>query len=240
MKHIAIPFAAVLVFVGSLCAMPADAGAPLAGTYKTLFGTILTGRATESMPCDGCEGLIGNLIMAESWNGAALGTNWKVSCPQVSAAPTLTYDDVDANGNGQRIYRTNYAGGQLWISGGGAWGGGDPFYTGPLTRFTVIVTKQFAGGQLVGAVSNINFSGPIDGYQNCFEFDIANAELVGFTPNPPGEAGPFPPFMGPSDCNVSGAHGTYWDVHDITFTIYGTCVVPNRPSTWGEVKSLYR
>ncbi len=213
---------------------------PLPGTYKTLFGTILTGRATESMPCDLCEGQIGNLIMAESWNGTTLGTNWKISCPQIASLPVKTYDDVDVNGNGQQIYKTNYTGGLLWISGTGAWGGGDPDYTGPLTKFTVIATKQFAGGQLVGVVSNINLGGPIDHYGSCFEMAISNAELVGATPGPPAEPGPFPAFMGPSDCYVSGSHGTYWDVHDITFTIYGTCAVPTRPTTWGIIKTLYR
>jgi hypothetical protein len=224
----------------STTAFAAYTNPPTPGTYKTLLGQVLPGRATESMPCDFCEGQVGNLIMAESWNGSALGTNWKVSCAQVASPPTLTYDDVDGSGYGQRIYRTTYTGGQLWLSGAGAWGGGDPFYTGPLTKFTVIVTKQYAAGQPVGAVSNINFGGPIDNYGDCFEMNISNAELVGATPGAPAVPGPFPPFMGPSDCDVGGSHGTYWDVHDITFTIYGPCVVPMRSSTWGEVKSIYR
>ena len=93
-------------------------------------------------------------------------------------------------------------------------------------------------GVLVGVVSSINLRGPIDGYTSCFEMAISNAELVGYTPYP--APGVFPPFKGPSDCNADGSHGTYWDVHDITLTLYGSCVVPTEKSTWGAIKTLYR
>ena len=222
------------------CATLAGAASPpLPGTYKTLFGSVLPGRATESMPCDTCQGQVGNLITAQSWNGASLGTNWTISCPQVAASPTLTYDGV-VGGTGQRIYQTAYSGGRLWLAGSGAWGTGDPFYTGDITSFTVIAAKQYVAGQLVGVVSNINFTGNIEGYNNCFTLAISNAEFVGATPGTPALAGAFPPFQGPSDCNVTGTSGTYWDVHDITFSIIGNCVTSTRSSTWGGLKTLYR
>ncbi len=230
----------ILLFAAVLIVVPlvASAQAPLVGTYKTLYGQILTGRAVESMPADLAEGQIGNLIMAASWDGTTLGTNWAVNCPQIGSSPVLTYDDVDAYGYGQRIYQTDYVGGQLWLAGTGAWGGGDAFYTSQLSTFRIIATKQYEAGVLVGVVSSINLRGPIDGYTSCFEMAISNAELVGYTPYP--APGVFPPFKGPSDCNADGSHGTYWDVHDITLTLYGSCVVPTEKSTWGAIKSLYR
>jgi len=231
----------ILLFVALvLLAVPAFAGAPLVGTYKTLYGQVLPGRATESMPADLAEGQIGNLIMAASYDGTTLGTNWTVTCPQIGSAPVLTYDDVDEYGYGQRIYRTDYVGGKLWLSGTGAWAGGDKSYTSQLSAFRIIATKQYMAGQLVGIVSNINLRGPIDGYSSCFEMAISNAELVGYTPVGTSLNGPFPPFKGPVDCSADGSHGTYWDVHDITLTLYGGCVVPTDKSTWGAIKSLYR
>ena len=217
---------------------------PIPGTYKTLLGTVLPGRATESMPCDSCLGQVGNLIMAESYDGSTLGTNWKVSCPQVSAPPSLVYDGV-VSGTGQRIYQAAYSGGQLWLSGAGSWGAGDPFYSGSLSSFTVVSAQQYVAGELVGIVSNINFTGNIDGYDDCFTLAISNAEYLGATsPTPPGlrvtVTGPFPPFQGPSDCNLAGTHGSYWDVHDITFSILGHCVTGTRTSSWGGLKSMYR
>ena len=242
MKHLAT-ILLLFLFVALGVSLACDAGAaqfpPLVGTYKTLLGTILPGRAVESMPCDLCEGVIGNLVMADSWNGVALGTNWTVSCPQIASSPVLVYEGV-VGGNGQRIYQTAYGGGSLWLSGVGAWGGGDPFYAGNLTAFTVIATKQYVGGQLVGVVSNINLTGTFDGFTNCFTRAISNAEFVGATRGAPMQPGPFPAFLGPSDCAQSGAHGTYWDVHDVTLSILGACQTPVRKSTWGLVKTLYR
>ena len=220
---------------------------PFPGTYKTLTNTVLPGRATESMPCDSCFGQIGNLIMAESWDGTVLGTNWKVTCPQIATPPTLLYDGV-AGGTGQRIFQASYSGGTLWLSGTGAWGGGDPSYTGSLASFVAVAAYQYVGGELVGIVSDINFSGSIEGYGDCFTLAISNAEFLGATSSlPPGSpsralavTGPFPAFQGPSDCNVSGNHGSYWDVHDVTFSIIGGCVTATRSSSWGGLKKMYR
>ncbi len=228
----------------ALLVVPIVAGAaPVSGTYKTLFGTILPGKATESMPADLAEGQIGNMIWAESWNGAALGTNWKVMCPAVASAPVLVFDNVDVNGNGQRAWQTTYHGGTFVLASSGAWGvAGDPDYTGTVTSFGTTVYKQYSAGQIVGAVTNINLTGVFDHYTGCFDMAIANAELYGYTPVGlfPGATGPFPPFHGPVNCDVTGTHGTYWDAHDITLNIYGQCVVPNQPSSWGHVKSIYR
>lgn len=232
-----------MLLAALLCSLTLAASAsamnpPLPGTYKTLTATVLPGRATESMPCDSCFGQVGDLVMAESWDGSTLGTNWRVSCPQIATTPTLLYNGV-VGGTGQRIYQAAYTGGTLWLSGTGAWGAGDPYYTGSLTSFVVVAAYQYVGGTLVGIVSNINFSGNIDGYDDCFTLAISNAAFVGATPGAP-SLSPFPAFQGPSDCNVAGTHGSYWDVHDITFSILGHCTTGTRSSSWGALKSRYR
>jgi len=214
----------------------------LVGTYETLNGTIQAGRATESMPSDGAEGQIGNMIWAESWNGSVLGGNWKLTCLGLAAPPTLLFDGV-IGGNGQRIYSTDYAGGSIWLSGTGAWAaGGAPYYTGTLTTFKVTTTKQYVAGMQVGAVDDIQFAGVFEGQGQCFAMNIANAELMGVTgsSNLPPPAGVWPAFHGPSDCSAIGSHGAYWSVHDLTLSISGECATPTGPATWGRIKSLYR
>jgi hypothetical protein len=239
----------VFILIGAACAMTVLAQVAsavsyplLTGTYGTLNGTIQAGRATESMPSDGAEGLIGNTIWAESWNGAVLGGNWKLTCMKLDGPPTLIYDGL-VGGNGQRIYATNYSGGSIWLSGTGAWAaGGAPYYTGTLTMFKVTTTKQFVAGTQVGAVDDINFAGMFEGAGQCFAMNIANADLVGMTGSaflpPPG--GVWPAFHGPSDCAAIGSHGNYWSVHDLTLIISGDCLTPDTPATWGRIKSLYR
>ncbi len=230
----------LLVLATALAAVPSFAGVhpPLTGTYKTLDYSLLPGRSTESSACPGCLNQPDNMIEAESWNGSTLAGQWKVSCAK-AGNPMLLLDDV-VDGNGQRMYRTSYVGGTLWLSGSGPWGTGDPQYTGTLGSFTVVSTQQIVNGQIAGIVVNVNFSGALDGYDNCFDLAIANAELVGVAPAAPAIAGPFPAFVGPSDCNATGTYGSYWDVHDITFTIRGQCAVSARQPTWGQIKSLYR
>jgi hypothetical protein len=245
--HMSAVLWSALILSLATTAFASGTNPPLPGTYKTLTSTVLPGRATESMPCDSCFGQVGNLVMAESWDGVTLGTNWKVSCPQIATTPTLLYDGV-VSGTGQRIFQAAYTGGTLWLSGAGAWGSGDPTYSGSLTSFVVVAAYQYVGGTLVGIVSNINFSGSIDGYDDCFTLAISNAEFLGATSSaPPGSpsralavSGPFPAFQGPSDCNVSGTHGSYWDVHDITFSILGHCTTSTRSSSWGSLKNMYR
>ncbi len=78
----------------------------------------------------------------------------------------------------------------------------------------------------------------VDGYANCFDLAISNAQLVGFSAGGPSEAGPFPAFFGPGDCGVAGTTGSYWDVHDVTFTINGQCAVSTQHPTWGSLKSM--
>jgi hypothetical protein len=249
MRRFVTPLLSLAVLAAMLIPLAgaSAAGYPLLnGTYKTLFGTIDPGRATESMPYDFGEGIDGNMLDAGSWDGALLGANWRVTCAQKSG-PAVLLSDI-TNGNlRQMTYLTPYSGGLIWLSGTGAWAaGGAPFYEGVLTSLAVTAVKQYLDGQLVSVVSNINFVGDFPGPEGspaqCFVMDISNAQLVGMTGNPglPPPAGVWPVFLGPLDCGLTGAHGTYWNVSDVTLSIIGNCTVPTRVTTWGRVKTLYR
>jgi len=249
MRRFATPLLSIAILCAALVLVQgvAAAGYPLLpGTYKTLLGTIQPGRATESMPYDLGEGIDGNMLNAESWDGTLLGDNWKVTCAQKSG-PAVLIGDVTIGNLRQMTYLTPYSGGLLWLSGSGAWAaGGAPYYEGVLTSFTVTAVKQYLDGQLVRVVSNINFSGTFPGAaggpSNCITMDISNAQLIGMTGNPglPPPVGTWPIFLGPLDCSLVGAHGTYWSVSDVTLSIIGDCATPTRVSTWGRVKSIYR
>ena len=250
-------FVTPLLFLAVACAtlvlvLSAQAAAYplLTGTYKTstIPPTIEPGRATESMPYDFGDGIDGNMLDAESWNDPVLGGNWKVTCAQKSGPAVLTSDVMIGNMR-QMTYMTPYSGGLIWLSGTGAWAaGGAPYYEGVLTSFMVTAVKQYVGGQLVRVVSNINFVGEFPGSAGtpvqCFTMDISNAQLIGMTGGDPiglpPPAGLWPIFLGPLDCGLIGAHGTYWSVSDVTLSILGNCATPTQSSTWGRVKSLYR
>jgi hypothetical protein len=232
--------ATTLVLLLAVLSVPALAqtNPPIIGTYKTLAGSILPGRATLSSQNAGELNLPGQVIDAESYNGSVLAGQWKVSCAQ-SGASTLLFDGV-TSGTGQRIYQTPFTGGTLWLAGGGPWGTGDAQYTGSFSNFSVTTVQQIVGGQIVGIVANVSFTGMLDNYASCFTMAIANAELVGFAPNAPAEPGPFPAFLSPYDCNQTVTFGSYWDVHDITFSILGQCAVSAQQPTWGKLKNMYR
>jgi hypothetical protein len=227
---------ALLLALLSVFAVAASAqtNPPLVGTYKTLTGQLLNGYATVSQPVPGATGLNtpGDIIDAQSYNGT-LGTQWKVTCP-VAGASTLVFDGV-VGGNGQRIFNTPYLGGQLWLAGSGPWGTGDPQYTGGFSSFSVTTVQQWSNNAIVGIVANVNFTGMLDGYANCFTMSISNAEFVGF------DAGaPYPPVLGPGSCDVPGTFSSDWNVHDITFTLSGPCAVNAKQPTWGHLKGIYR
>ncbi len=239
MTRSATTLALLLALVSSLAvAAFAQTNPPLVGTYKTLAGTLIPGRATLSSATEGALNQAGQMIEAESYDGSTLATKWKVSCPQAGVS-TLVYDGV-AGGTGQRIFQTPFTGGTLWLSGTGPWGTGDAQYTGTFSNFSVTTVQQIVNDQIVGMIANVNFTGILDSYASCFTMAISNAELVGFAPSAPALPGPFPAFVGPSDCGVTGTFGSYWDVHDITFSIIGQCAVSARQPTWGQLKNIYR
>lgn len=203
------------------------------GTFSYLNGSLLGGRVSEAW-CNGAPGQTGNTENAMSWDGVALGTQWKVWDQAVDAAgPQLLSDTVNGSGNGTRLYRTYYEGGQFWLSKDGAWGNGIDDLTGPITSCVVDVTLTFIGGQIVGANSNVNMTGSFD---NCssgclIDYAISNAALV-WMPGMGTMPGGYPSFL----CGA-----TLGELFNACCPLlHISCVVADQDSEWGAVKSLYR
>jgi hypothetical protein len=122
----------LLVSVVSLFAGAALAGPPLIGTFSAGDG-----RFTESW--NGNQGVVGNTIHAQSWDGATLGLEWKLTCPSIVMTPTIVENTVDGTGTGYIKYKTVYDGGELWLSSTGPWG--DENYTADLLTLGMTVTS---------------------------------------------------------------------------------------------------
>jgi hypothetical protein len=220
----------VVLVVGGTAAL---AGPPVNGTYKSTNGDFDEGREASKWVGGGYLSL-GNVLHAESWDGAALGGDWKVVCPQV-ANVTLVVDLV-FGGNGNRIYRLDYAGGYVELGGAGPWAGGDAFYTGIIDTYVEIRTIQYVAGAKVGAVSDHAVTARIQGYtESCVTWGIGNGAWRGEGAAAPAD---HPSFLD-ANCNASGGPGHWGDIRDLTISIAG-CAVPTQEATWGSVKALYR
>lgn len=228
--------------VSALLALPIAAlAAPVPGIYTStdLGGQILTGRASTWRP--GINSGLPHVMHAQSWNGAALGTQWDISCPTENAA--FLVQDNRVAGVGTIVYTSTFTGGTFtFYATGGPWGDG----TGTLGTTTVITTVQYlmiSGNSVpVASVVNGNTSGFFAG--GCFlTFGIGNGFGVGETTslNPAiTKPATYPAFL---DGSCAGApalqqFGTWGDV--ITLTIGIDCPVPAVDKTWGQVKALYR
>ncbi len=209
------------------------AGPPVNGTYKSSLGHFDEGREASSW--NGGFLALGNVLHAQSWNGAALGGHWKVLCPKVTNV-TLIVDLVFA-GNGQRIYMIEYAGGMVQLDGSGPWGGGDAMYTGMIDTYVEMRTMQFVSNNMVGSVSNHSVSAKLQGYTtSCMTWGIGNGVWRGNSPT--AKPAGYPDYRD-ANCNPGPTVGHWGDFRDLTLTVQG-CAVSTEESTWGGVKSIYR
>jgi len=235
MRRLFLPFFAV-----SALLFPAIAGSyncPTVGRYSTQDGSMLPGRASEAWcPPTVYPGVPGNTENAESWDGAYLGTEWKLWGMTIDETGAVeTGRDMDADGNGWITYTTHYEGGQFWLSKDGDWGDGVSDYTGTMTNYTVITTVTYVAGELVGATSNVTATGVFDDCRlrdAVVKFVIANAMLAWH----PSWASPPPPDYPELLCGAPT--GELFDVCCITMEI--ASAVPAVDRSWGVVKSMYR
>jgi len=222
---------------------------PVNGTYLSpeFGGPVLTGRFAESWIGVGGPGQVGNTINAESWNGIMLGTQWRMWCPQIAAAPTLIADTRDGNGTGEVTWRTMYSGGRFWFVKTGPWSADNlADFTGSVQSFVATTTYQYVFGQLLGIRSNIVTSGIFDQLdpcwgEQCFDYTIDNAAFYGSTDTGAKPAG-FPGFLDPNFCPDDQERlmrGGWGDVTHIALRITG-CVVPDEITTWGRIKAFHR
>jgi hypothetical protein len=236
-------FAIVLLLtllVASTLVVPTNAQPPINGVYQStdLGGTMLPGRYSESWTAPGGHLTLGNTTNKFSWDGVTLGTQWWMYCAQISQAPQLLQDTVDANGNGIRQYHVLYSGGLCILGGTGPWGGGDPSYTAPYWSYAEIKTFQYSNFQLVANIASAQVTAQILGYNDeCMSLSISNQEWLGDTdaePLPPN----YPGFIDPVTCAATRSMGSWGEADEFTLAIT-SCLLPTEESTWGKIKAMY-
>jgi hypothetical protein len=243
---IALGLVLALVLPATLAfAQPAP---PVNGVYRTtdLGGTMLSGRFSESWPGVPFHGQIGNTVNAASYDGAVLGTEWKLWCASIASPPMLV-SDTRVNGTGVVTYQTLYSGGNFWLTQGGPWSADNAVnFTGTLDSFIAVTTFQYAAGTVIGIVSNITTSGFFDQLDpswgmDCLEYTISNAAFAGDTSTGTKPAG-YPDFLDPGLCPADTGNlmaGGWGLVTQVTLLISG-CEVPLQPTSWGQLKALHR
>jgi hypothetical protein len=231
MKKTAIALLVTAVVLGS--SLTALANLPLNGLYNStdLGGLTLLGHGSNSRPVPDTG--LNNVFNSQSWNGTALGTQWKFTCGISYAQQRL--DNRNASGTGTVIFTTLYTGGTFWLSGNGPWGTGANDFAGSIDGTTRITTLQYVNWVPVQARENINSSGVFD--SGCLlTFAIANGTGVGDTDLMPFD--PNFPALIDTDCSSPRASGSWGTLSQISFLI--DCVVPNQASSWGSLKTQYR
>jgi hypothetical protein len=223
-------------------ALPAMAQCPdEVGIFMTGNGTLLGGRVSEAWCGANGEPIMpgrpGNTENAMSWDGTALGTQWRVWDMAIDENGAGEIGNtLDGNGNGTITYSTNYLGGQFWLSKDHTWSYGIVDLMGDITSYLVITTVTYVAGNAVGATSNVSFTGV---FSDCpqangcvIEFAIANAILVWSSAYGTPLPADYPDFLCGADM------GELFDACCITASL--DCLVSAEESTWGAVKSLYR
>jgi hypothetical protein len=224
------------------------AGPPLSGTWKSTNGDFDEGTATTKWAAGSFVGL-GNTLYGRSFAGGVFTNDWTIQCPTVVAVTVLS-PIVGATGNA--IYMFTYSGGFVTLGGpGNPWNGGDAVYTGVIDTYTEIRTIQYASNKIVGAVSDHSVTAHIQGYNDaCVAWAIGNGVLRGGSaPSLPlpfnygvlqsVKSAGYPDYPG-AGCVLSPAGPGHWDdIRDLTLTVQG-CAVATEPTTWGNVKSIYR
>jgi hypothetical protein len=244
MKNAIILFLTV-VMVASAAAVWGAGGPPLGGTWKSTNGDFDEGTATSSWGV-GAYLFRGGYIYGRSTQGAVFTNDWTISCPNVISVTTL----VPSGPTGNAVYMYTYMGGFLTLGGpGNPWDGGDAVYTGIIDTYREIRTVQFVNGKIVGAVSDHSISAHFQGYpESCATWAIGNGVLRGTTPtgqfnSPPlqnSKPAGYPDYPQGGNCSLQKSGPGHWDdIRDLTLSITG-CTVATEPTTWGNVKSMYR
>jgi hypothetical protein len=233
----------VLAALAVLVATVALAGPPVPGNYTStdMGGPINVGRYTEGWLLGGSAISAGTTLTAESWNGATLGTEWRYTCGTMTAAAILIFDNVNAQGFGNRTYMCRFVGGTIWLSGTGPWANGDPDYPGVIDSYVEYETVQYNNWVPVSAITNVQATAHFDAYPNaCMAFSISNGSRVGTTDLGNVKPAGYPDLLAAGTCAPTMTHGAWWNMMTLTLSISPSCATPTRAATWGSLKTMYR
>jgi hypothetical protein len=235
MKLVRLVIIAALALFLASAAYAECAHKPAPGIYRTMDATMIGGRASEAFCTGEGAGVPGNMQNAMSWDGAALGTQWKIWGMTIDLdGADETNRFLDANGNGFIDYVTNYTGGQFWLSGTHTWGDGLGDFTGAVTYYNVGAKVSYIGWQQVGVTSNVTIEGVFNDCPYCFiTYGLANTLRIWKTGDTAPMPGNYPPFL----CGANS--GELYDVCCVTLNIICDPTA-TESSTWGAIKDLYR
>jgi hypothetical protein len=237
MKFVNVILACLLVLTGSALAQCPDQ----TGTWSTIAESnpdypLLQGRASEAW-CDGAPMEIGNTQNVQSWDGAALGTEWHLYDMAIDAAGVQILVDNVVDGNGIRIYQAGYENGRFSLSGDGAWTDDTTELTGVLSDYIVVTTVTYVGGVMTAAVSDITATGTFDGCPGAEDpyscgIDIsANSVHVWQTGDDAAMPMNYPEFL----CGANAGQL----LNNSSVTMILSCVVQSESRSWSEIKAIH-
>ena len=234
-------FGITLVVLSLIAAVGLAACPDAIGTWSTYDGSLIAGRVSEAWCGAGgvpfSAGQPGNTENGMSWNGAALGTQWRLWGMQISAeGAAVLSDTVNEAGYGVRVYQTAYDGGEFWLAGDGSWTDGPIELAGVVYDYLVTSTVTYVGGSAMAQVSNVTFNGAVsdcpDDNACVVEVANANAALVWDSGSGPAMPADYPAFL----CDATT--GELFTASDITIGI--DCAIPAAAIGWSALKDMYR
>lgn len=241
MNRLATTFVILTALI--LTAAASLAGPPVPGDYKStdLGGPISVGRYTEGWDVGGGSPHGTNTTQnCGSWNGTALGTEWRYTCGTATVPAIVIFNTVNAQGNGNRTYMCPFTGGQLWLSGSGPWANGDPDYQGVFDSYVEYETVQYSNWVPISAITNVQSAAHFNNYPViCMSFSIANGSRVGTTDLGNVFPAGYPAMLDPA-CGATRTLGAWWTMTSLTISIVADCATPSKTSTWGSLKAHYR
>lgn len=235
MRKLSIAFVVLVLIVLPMLAI----AQPVPGTYTSPFrgGNVLNGRASVSRPT--VNSGFPKVFHGQSWNGAALGTQWEIRCgvEAVGTPPDLSLFNP-ITGTGFITYYQTFNGGTFYLYNDGIVGWGSGSGTLNVTQATSQV--YLVNNVPISSTFTALTSGMFTGGSTCrLDFAFGNGFGVGETPYAIKPA-TYPAFLA-GDCSLADAahqFGVWADTNDIIVTI--SCPVQADQASWGKVKSLYR
>jgi hypothetical protein len=214
---------------------PCDSELPHEGSWTAPDGGLLEGRISEAWCLSPFDfGQPGNTLNAESWDDAALGTQWKIWGMSIDAAGAVEGEsDFNEAGFGWVDYNINYEGGRFWLEGSNPWSDGTDL-EGNVTLCNFNTRVTYVNFVIpVAASSNITVVGIFDICPECSIEIGGNSMRLWMT----GAAGAMPSDYPPFLCGANSGELQYTCC--LTATIMCS-VTGNEESTWGAIKEMYR
>jgi len=202
------------------------------GAYPSIVdgGQLHLGKAVQSRPDKSYRG-DDEANNMQSYLTTGLTDQWQLSC-SIQQELRGGSGGMDEWGNGLFVYNYFFTGGEFTLA-SGPWGDGQ---TGSVDSMNVTLYRQYRNALLEYVWSSHQVHGHFaDGYSFTLTDDLA----PGFDSAEIWTDDQYPPCL-PRDCNPSSRrdYGIYSQLDNPVLVI--TSPTPTRPTTWGQLKAVYR